>query len=40
MADYGCAGLTAVITGGTSGLGLAAAKLLAADGAAVYILGR
>lgn len=40
MGRYGCTGLTAVITGGTSGLGLATAKLLVADGAAVYILGR
>ncbi len=37
---YGCAGLTAVISGGTSGIGLAAAEKFLADGAQVYILGR
>lgn len=37
---YGCEGLVAVISGGTSGIGLAAAAKLAADGARVYILGR
>jgi meso-butanediol dehydrogenase/(S,S)-butanediol dehydrogenase/diacetyl reductase len=34
------AGKTALITGGTSGIGLAAAERLAAEGAAVFILGR
>lgn len=38
--NYGCVGLVAVISGGTSGIGLAAAAKLAADGARVYILGR
>ncbi len=38
--SYGCEGLLAVISGGTSGIGLAAAAKLAADGADVYILGR
>ncbi|KAI3492983.1 hypothetical protein L1887_42358 [Cichorium endivia] len=33
-------GLTAVVTGGSSGLGLYAAQALAANGALVYILGR
>lgn len=33
-------GKTAVITGATSGMGLAAARLLAAEGAHVYITGR
>lgn len=33
-------GKTAVITGGTSGIGLATAKRLAADGAFVFITGR
>ena len=37
---YGCEGLVAVISGGTSGIGLAAAAKLAADGARVYIVGR
>ncbi len=37
---YGCEGLKAVISGGTSGIGFAAAEKLAADGAEVYILGR
>lgn len=38
--SYGCAGLCAVISGGTSGIGLETARRLLADGARVYILGR
>ena len=38
--NYGCEGLTAVITGGTSGIGLATAKALLEDGAKVFLLGR
>ncbi len=38
--NYGCGGLCALISGGTSGIGLAAAAKLLADGARVYILGR
>ena len=38
--NYGCEGLTAIISGGTSGIGLATAKKLLADGAKVYVLGR
>ena len=30
----------AVVTGGTSGIGLATAKLLAAEGAKVFVTGR
>lgn len=37
---YGCKGLVAVISGGTSGIGLATARSLAADGARVFVLGR
>ncbi|MGM9529051.1 MAG: SDR family NAD(P)-dependent oxidoreductase [Phascolarctobacterium sp.] len=37
---YGCEGLVAVISGGSSGIGLATAERLATDGARVYILGR
>lgn len=38
--SYGCGGLRAVISGGTSGIGLATAEKLLADGAQVYILSR
>ena len=38
--SYGCAGLVAVISGGSSGIGLATAEKLLLDGAKVYILGR
>lgn len=38
--NYGCRNLTAVISGGTSGIGLATAKKLLDDGAKVYLLGR
>ena len=38
--NYGCEGLCVVISGGTSGIGLAAAQRFLADGARVYILGR
>ncbi len=37
---YGCEGLTVVISGGTSGIGLAAAQKFLADGAQVYLFGR
>lgn len=37
---YGCEGLVAVISGGTSGIGLAVAEKLLKDGARVYLLGR
>lgn len=37
---YGCEGLVAVISGGTSGIGLAAAAMLVRDQARVFILGR
>lgn len=38
--NYGCNGLCAVISGGTSGIGLAVAEKLLLDGAKIYILGR
>ena len=38
--DLGLSGRTAVVTGGTSGIGLAAARLLLAEGAYVAICGR
>ena len=38
--DLGLAGKIAVVTGGTSGIGLAAARLLLAEGARVAICGR
>ena len=37
---YGCDGKRAVISGGTSGIGLAVAKTLLADGAEVWLLAR
>ena len=37
---YGCEGKRAVISGGTSGIGLAVAKTLLADGAEVWLLAR
>jgi len=38
--DLGLAGLTAVVTGGTSGIGLATARTLLAEGADVAVCGR
>lgn len=38
--NYGCDGLVAAISGGTSGIGLAVAERLLNDGAIVFILGR
>lgn len=38
--SYGLKGSAAVISGGTSGIGLAAAELMLLDGARVFILGR
>lgn len=40
MLNYGMENKTGVISGGTSGIGLAAARLLVQDGAFVYIVGR
>lgn len=40
MMNYGCEGLNVVISGGTSGIGLAAAEKFLQDGANVYLLGR
>lgn len=37
---YGCEKKVAVISGGTSGIGLAVAQKLAAEGARIYLLGR
>lgn len=38
--NYGCNGRRAVISGGTSGIGLAAARTLLADGAEVWLFAR
>ena len=38
--NYGCNGRRAIISGGTSGIGLAAARTLLADGAEVWLLAR
>lgn len=38
--NYGCKGRRAVISGGTSGIGLAVARALLADGAQVWLLAR
>src|SRR4051794_35721991 len=38
--DLGIDGRAAIVTGGSSGIGLAAAKLLAAEGARVLLVGR
>ena len=38
--NYECNGRRAVISGGTSGIGLAAARTLLADGAEVWLLAR
>lgn len=40
MASYGMAGKKGVITGGTSGIGLAAAAFLVQDGAEVLLVGK
>ncbi len=40
MMNYGYKGLNVVISGGTSGIGLATAEKFLADGANVYVLGR
>jgi len=40
MIDYGLAGKTAIVTGGSDGLGRATAALLAREGAKVVICGR
>ena len=40
MMNYGCEGLNVVISGGTSGIGLAAAEKFLRDGANVFVLGR
>lgn len=38
--NYGCEGKHAVISGGTSGIGLAVARMMLADGAEVWLLAR
>ena len=38
--EYGCKGKIVVLSGGTSGIGLAAAKRFREDGAMVFLLGR
>lgn len=38
--NYGCKELRAVVSGGTSGIGLAVAQKLLEDGATVFLLGR
>jgi 3-oxoacyl-[acyl-carrier protein] reductase len=38
--DYGIAGKTALVVGGSKGIGLEAAKMLAAEGAAVAVVAR
>ncbi|XOQ52017.1 MAG: Short-chain dehydrogenase/reductase [Succiniclasticum sp.] len=38
--EYGCKDRVVVISGGTSGIGLAAARLFCRDGARVFLLGR
>lgn len=38
--NYGCKGKTVLITGGTSGIGLAAACIFLQDGANVFVMGR
>lgn len=40
MGNNKLAGKVAVVTGGTTGIGLAAAKAFASEGAFVYITGR
>lgn len=40
MSKYGCENLVCVISGGTSGIGLACAELFLRDGSTVYLLGR
>ena len=40
MSKYGCENLICVISGGTSGIGLASAKLFLEDGARVYLFAR
>ncbi len=40
MINYGCNGMVAVISGGTSGIGLETARLLLLDGVHVFLLGR
>ena len=40
MYAYGMEEKRGIITGGTSGIGLAAAKMLVRDGAHVFIVGR